>query len=209
MATGNPVAGLFRDGLAPTTLLVWMLFFANLLSMFLISYWLPTVLHLSGFTASGAVFAASMQSAGGIIGTLMLGAFSMRFGASRVISLSLAAGVLMIAAIGLVNLPYILLLAAIFCMGSCTVGSQTAANGMVAALYPARVRTTGMGWALGIGRLGGISGPALGGFLLGLGWPPRQILLCACVTALIATICTALLRIRVRRRTPELILGPT
>jgi AAHS family 4-hydroxybenzoate transporter-like MFS transporter len=209
VATGNPVAGLFRDGLAPTTLLVWMLFFANLLSMFLISYWLPTVLHLSGFTASGAVFAASMQSAGGIIGTLMLGAFSMRFGASRVISLSLAAGVLMIAAIGLLNLPYLLLLAAIFCMGSCTVGSQTAANGMVAALYPARVRTTGMGWALGIGRLGGISGPALGGFLLGLGWPPRQILLCACVTALIATICTVLLRIRIRRRTPELILGPT
>ncbi len=125
------------------------------------------------------------------------------------ISLSLAAGVLMIAAIGLLNLPYILLLAAIFCMGSCTVGSQTAANGMVAALYPARVRTTGMGWALGIGRLGGISGPALGGFLLGLGWPPRQILLCACVTALIATTCTVLLRIRIRRRTPELILGPT
>ncbi len=209
IATGNPVAGLFRDGLAPTTLLVWVLFFANLLSMFLISYWLPTVLHLSGFTPSGAVFAASMQSAGGIIGTLMLGAFSLRFGASRVISISLATGVLMIAAVGLLNLPYLVLLAAIFCVGSCTVGSQTAANGMVAALYPARVRTTGMGWALGIGRLGGISGPALGGLLLGLGWPPRQILICACVTALIATACTMLLRLRVRRRTPELILRQT
>ena len=121
----------------------------------MISYWLPTVLHLSGFTPAGAVFAASMQAAGGIIGTLMLGALSLRFGASRVISISLAGGVLMIGAIGLLDMPYFLLLAAIFCMGSCTVGSQTAANGMVAALYPARVRTTGMGWALGIGRLGG------------------------------------------------------
>jgi AAHS family 4-hydroxybenzoate transporter-like MFS transporter len=209
IATGNPVAGLFRDGLAPTTLLVWVLFFANLLSMFMISYWLPTVLHLSGFTPAGAVFAASMQAAGGIIGTLMLGALSLRFGASRVISVSLAGGVLMIGAIGLLDMPYIVLLAAIFCMGSCTVGSQTAANGMVAALYPARVRTTGMGWALGIGRLGAIGGPALGGLLLGLGWPPRQILLCACVTALIATTCTMLLRLRVRRRAPELILRQT
>jgi MFS transporter, AAHS family, 4-hydroxybenzoate transporter len=209
VATGNPVAGLFIDGLASTTILVWVLFFANLLSMFLISYWLPTVLHLSGFTAAGAVFAASMQSAGGIIGTLLLGMLSLRFGASRVIAVSLAIGVLMIAAIGLLNMPYLLLLAAIFCMGSCTVGSQTAANGMVAALYPARVRTTGMGWALGIGRLGGISGPAIGGVLLGMGWPPRQILLCACVTALVATACTMLLRLRVRRRRPELILRQT
>jgi AAHS family 4-hydroxybenzoate transporter-like MFS transporter len=209
VASGNPVAGLFRDGLGPTTILVWILFFANLLSMFLISYWLPTVLHLSGFTPAGAVFAASMQSAGGIIGTLMLGMLSLRFGASRVISVSLAAGVVMIAAVGLLNMPYAVLLAAIFCVGSCTVGSQTAANGMVAALYPARVRTTGMGWALGIGRLGGISGPALGGMLLGMGWPPRQILLCACVTALIATTCTLLLRLRVQRRTPELILRRT
>jgi AAHS family 4-hydroxybenzoate transporter-like MFS transporter len=139
----------------------------------------------------------------------MLGALSLRFGASRVIAVSLASGVLMIGAVGLLTMPYLLLLAAIFCMGSCTVGSQTAANGMVAALYPARVRTTGMGWALGIGRLGGISGPALGGLLLGLGWPPRQILLCACATALIATACTLLLRLRVQRRTPELILGRT
>jgi AAHS family 4-hydroxybenzoate transporter-like MFS transporter len=209
VATGNPVAGLFRNGLAPTTLLVWLLFFANLLSMFLIGYWLPTVLNLSGFTPAGAVFAASMQSAGGIIGTLMLGGLSLRFGASRVIAISLATGVVMIAAVGLLNLPYLLLLAAIFCMGSCTVGSQTAANGMTAALYPARVRTTGMGWALGIGRLGGISGPALGGLLLGLGWPPRQILLCACATALIATTSIVLLRLRVQRRTPELILRRT
>ena len=50
VATGNPVAGLFRDGLAPTTVLVWMLYFANLISMYLIGYWMPTVLHMSGLS---------------------------------------------------------------------------------------------------------------------------------------------------------------
>jgi MFS family permease len=58
---------------------------------------------------------------------------------------------------------------------------------MVAALYPARIRNTGMAWALGIGRLGAIFGPWLGGELLGAGLPPRQIFLVACVTAAVAT----------------------
>ena len=73
---------------------------------------------------------------------------------------------------------------------------------MTAAIYPARVRTTGMGWALGIGRLGGIGGPWLGGLLLSLGWPPRQIFLCTCVTAAIATTSVVMLGLRARRREP-------
>ena len=57
-----------------------------------------------------------------------------------------------------------------------------------------------MGWALGIGRLGGIGGPWLGGFLLGLGWPPRQIFLVTCVTAGIAMVTMIALGIRGRRQ---------
>jgi MFS family permease len=60
-----------------------------------------------------------------------------------------------------------------------------------------------MGWALGIGRLGGIGGPWLGGVLLTAGWPPRQIFLCACVTALIGTFCVVMLHILARRTAPQ------
>jgi MFS family permease len=120
---------------------------------------------------------------------------------------SLAAGIIAIGAVGLVDLPYVPLLATIFLIGCCTTGSMTVINGMTAALYPARVRNTGMGWALGIGRLGGIGGPWLGGLLLGLGWPPRQIFLFACVTALIAATCVVLLRLQARRDQPQPMLG--
>ena len=109
-------------------------------------------------------------------------------------------------AVGLADLPYLPLLATIFLIGCCTTGSMTVINGMTAALYPARVRNTGMGWALGIGRLGGIGGPWLGGLLLGLGWPPRQIFLFACVTASIAAVCVLLLRLQARRAEPRPIL---
>jgi AAHS family 4-hydroxybenzoate transporter-like MFS transporter len=206
IATGNPVAGLFRDGLAPITMLVWMLYFANLLSMYLIGYWLPTVLHMSGLTPADSVFAASLRDAGPLLSIFLIAPLSQRFMPQSVVAVSLAGGVFAIGVVGLVNLPYLPLLATIFLIGCCTTGSMTGINGMIGALYPARVRNTGMGWALGVGRLGGIFGPWLGGLLLGLGWPPRQIFLFACLTALIATVCVVLLRFQVRRSEPQPVL---
>jgi AAHS family 4-hydroxybenzoate transporter-like MFS transporter len=200
VARGNPVAGLFRDGLAPVTVLVWMLYFANLLSIYLIQYWLPTVLNLSGLAPADSVFAASLMSAGPLLSVFAMAPLSRYFGPQRVLAVMLSTGTLIIAAVGLTNPEHDLLLAMIFVMGCCTIGSMTGINGMTAALYPARVRTTGMGWALGIGRLGGIGGPWLGGVLLTQGWPPRQIFLCACVTALIGTFCVVMLHIVKRRQ---------
>jgi AAHS family 4-hydroxybenzoate transporter-like MFS transporter len=198
-APRNPVAGLFRDGLAVTTALVWVLYFSNLLSMYLIGYWMPTVLHMLGMTPAESVFAASLGNAGPLFSVFIIAPLSIRFRSQSVVAVSLACGIVTIGAVGLVNLPYLPLLAVIFLIGCCTIGSQTAINGMTAALYPARVRNTGMGWALGIGRLGGIAGPWFGGFLLQLGWPPRAIFLFACVTALVATVSVLMLRTQVRQ----------
>jgi AAHS family 4-hydroxybenzoate transporter-like MFS transporter len=206
VATGNPVAGLFRDGLAPTTVLVWILYFANLISMYLIGYWMPTVLHMSGLSPADSVFAASLRDAGPLLSIFLLAPLSQRFTPQSVLAFSLAAGIVAIAVVGLADLPYVPLLVTIFIIGCCTTGSMTVINGMTAALYPARVRNTGMGWALGIGRLGGIGGPWLGGLLLGLGWPPRQVFLFACVTALVAAVCVVLLRLQVARAEPQPIL---
>jgi hypothetical protein len=68
--------------------------------------------------------------------------------------------------------------------------------GRLPALYPARMRTSGLGWALGIGRLGGIAAPALGGYLLALKLAATHIFLSACLVAVIAAIATALLALR-------------
>jgi MFS family permease len=76
------------------------------------------------------------------------------------------------------------------------IGSQTGANATCGKLYPARMRTSGLGWALGIGRLGGIAAPMLGGYLLAHHVSPLRIFLSACGFALIAAVCVALLRFR-------------
>jgi AAHS family 4-hydroxybenzoate transporter-like MFS transporter len=198
---GNPVAGLFRDGLGVTTILVWILYFSNLLSLYLIGYWMPTVLSLSGLSPADAVFASSFGEAGPLISIFLVVPLATRFGPPNVLAVMLATGILCIGTMALVDLPYLALLFTIFMIGACTVGSMTGINGMTAALYPARVRNTGMGWALGVGRWGGIGGPWLGGILLGIGLPPRHIFLVTCVTAGMATVTMIALGIRGRRRT--------
>jgi MFS transporter, AAHS family, 4-hydroxybenzoate transporter len=195
VARSNPIRALFADGYALRTVLFWIMFFASLLSLYLIGFWLPTVLHLEGFSPAQAVFASSLYSAGGALSVLILGPLATRLGTDRVLTACLACGVVVIAAVALAALPYLVLLATIFIMGVCVVGGQLGANGLSAAKYPARIRTTGVGWALGIGRLGGIFGPGLGGFLLAQGWQAPHILLCACLTAAIAALCVVAMQL--------------
>ncbi len=196
VAKGNPVGQLFTGGLAISTILLWVAFFANLLNMYLFSYWMPTVLTLSGFKPETAVFYASMFQLGGILSTILLGPMIDRFGAPRVLACSFASGIVFILAVGLANLPAPFIMLPILGAGAAMIGSQLGANAMAAGLYPARIRSTGVGWALGVGRLGGIAGPALGGALLAFGLPPTQIFLCACGPALIAACATILLTVK-------------
>ncbi|HUC11316.1 MAG TPA: aromatic acid/H+ symport family MFS transporter [Stellaceae bacterium] len=193
---GNPIKMLFSDGFALQTLLMWVIFFCSLLNLFLFGYWLPTVLNLIGMTPSEAVFASSLRDFGAIFSVLYLGFLIDRVGPERSLAVHYAAGAIFIALISLVAMPYAVLLVVIFFSGMTIVGSQTGANATCGALYPARMRTSGLGWALGIGRLGAIVAPALGGYLLSLKLPPTHIFLSSGVFAVIAGIATALLALR-------------
>jgi len=208
VAKGNPVQQLFTGGLALSTILLWIAFFANLLNMYLFSYWMPTVLTLSGFKPENAVFYASMFSLGGILSCAVLGPAMDRFGPPRVLAVSFASGVIFVLAVGLANLPAPFIMIPIFGAGAAMIGSQLGANAMAAGLYPARIRSTGIGWALGIGRLGGIAGPAIGGALLAFGLPPKEIFLCACGPALIAACATFLLTTKAPRNPDAVVAAP-
>jgi AAHS family 4-hydroxybenzoate transporter-like MFS transporter len=196
VARGNPVFMLFSQGYALQTILVWIVYFCSLLNLFLFAYWMPTVLTLIGLSPTQAVFASSLRDFGAIFTALYLGLAIDRIGPERSLAWHYAAGTVFIAVIAVVALPYTMLLVMSFLAGATIIGSQTGANGMCGKLYPARMRTSGLGWALGIGRLGAVAAPVLGGYLLALGLPPTQIFLSACGFALIAAAATALLAFR-------------
>src|SRR5271166_953617 len=196
VARGNPVKMLFGPGFALQTVLLWVIFFCSLMNLFLFGYWLPEVLHLIGMTPAAAVFASSLRDLGAIFAVLYLGLLIDRVGPERSLAFHYAIGAVFIAVISLVALPYATLLAIIFLCGMTIIGSQTGANATCGKLYPARMRTSGLGWALGIGRLGGIAAPVLGGYLLSSGMVPTQIFLSACLFAVIAAVATGLLALR-------------
>jgi AAHS family 4-hydroxybenzoate transporter-like MFS transporter len=204
VAQGNPITMLFGEGYALQTILLWIIFFCSLMNLFLFGYWLPEVLHLIGMTPAGAVFASSLRDLGAILAVLYLGLLIDRVGPERSLAFHYLIGAVFIAVISLAGaaLSYGILLAVIFLCGMTIIGSQTGANATCGKLYPARMRTSGLGWALGIGRLGGIAAPVLGGYLLTLGMPPTQIFLSACGFAVIAAAATGLLALRGVRAEP-------
>jgi len=202
LARGNPIKMLFGAGYALQTVLLWVIFFCSLMNLFLFVYWLPEVLHLTGMTPAEAARATSFRELGAILAVLYLGLLIDHFGPERALAWNYAAGVVFIAAIALAAMPHLLLVTIIFFSGMTIIGSQTGANATCGKLYPARMRTSGLGWALGIGRLGGIAAPALGGYLLSSGLHPPQIFLSACLFAVVAAAATGLLALRGVRTEP-------
>jgi AAHS family 4-hydroxybenzoate transporter-like MFS transporter len=190
---GAPVAHLFRDGRAPATILFWIVNFMNLLNLYALSSWLPTVVREAGHSTSTAVLVGTVLQVGGTIGTFGLAWLVARQGFVSMLAASFAVASLSIAAIGQ-GLALPTLFVVVFIAGWCVVGSQPGINAFEAEYYPTHLRSTGIGWALGIGRAGAILGPVLGGIAMGLNWSTRDIFLAAAVPALISV--TAMLAMR-------------
>jgi AAHS family 4-hydroxybenzoate transporter-like MFS transporter len=167
--------------------LLWVVFFMSLLDIYFLSNWLPTVLNDLGASISAAAAIGSMLQVGGVIGTFALGSVIDRF-SFRALALVYFIAVFAVGAIGQLGHSAVLVTIAIFIAGFCIVGGQIAANALAAGFYPTAVRATGVGWALGIGRIGSIVGPLIGGILLSLKWNPGEVFLAAAGAALCAAL---------------------
>jgi AAHS family 4-hydroxybenzoate transporter-like MFS transporter len=184
---GLPVAHLFAEQRSGVTALLWVVFFMSLLDLYLLANWLPTVLHDLGVSVSVAVAIGAMLQVGGVVGTFALGRFIDRF-SFRALALTYLCAAVAIAAIGVTGHSTALVTVAIFAAGFCIVGGQIAANALTATYYPTAIRSTGMGWALGIGRVGSIVGPLVGGAMLAAKVGVDTLFAVAAIPALIAAI---------------------
>jgi AAHS family 4-hydroxybenzoate transporter-like MFS transporter len=184
---GIPVLHLFKEKRTVVTLLLWVVFFMSLLDLYFLSNWLPTVLNDLGATVSASAAIGSMLQVGGVVGTFALGSVIDRF-SFRALALVYFAAVFAVGAIGQLSHSVVFVTMAIFAAGFCIVGGQIAANALAATFYPTAVRATGVGWALGIGRVGSIVGPLVGGALLTAKWSTGSVFLAAATAALCAAI---------------------
>lgn len=199
-STGSRAA-LFAPSVAGQTTLLWAINFLNLLTIFFVNSWLPSMLRSMGATQQGAILATSMFYIGAIAAAFVSAAVIGRYGIERVLTVMLLFGAVCIMVTGVATLSVVSLSLFILGFGFGTGGSQLGISSLPGAIYPTAIRSTGAGWATGFGRLGNVAGALLGGALLGLGWSPQEMLLALCAAPLMNSILMwALGRMRASRR---------
>ena len=194
----NTVAALFRDGLAPSTVLLWPMNLINLFNNYFMLLWLPAILHGTGVSPPWAIFGATMYALGVILGGVLTAPVVDRMGVERVLTGVLTLGALCVLSIGLLDPPFWLLSVIICGAGTGIGGCQAGLNSLSGQIYPPEIRSTGAGWALGAGRVGTIAGRLLGGALLGLGWRAQSLFIALAIPAFAVPLLMAILG-RVRR----------
>jgi AAHS family 4-hydroxybenzoate transporter-like MFS transporter len=161
------VADLFKDRRGVLTLCLWVAFFMSLLNVYLAINWLPTSLNASGFTQTQASVMTTLYHVGGVIGTYAIGLLMHRLGAHRMVLVAL-----LLAVIGFYTFATVTDMtqwpttAILMLAGVGVIGAQVGVTALASMSYPVAMRATGLGWALGVGRVGSIVGPAIGGFIV-------------------------------------------
>jgi AAHS family 4-hydroxybenzoate transporter-like MFS transporter len=185
---GLPVKHLFTGGRSTLTLLLWLAFLLNLAVLYTLIPWLPTMLHEGGLSVPDASLVAAAFSIGGIFGAIGVGRCIDWRGAYPSLVAIFIAGAVSLVALAMLQGLFVPLLVAVFFAGFCIAGGQHGANAHAGLVYPTFMRSTGVGWAMGLGRIASALGPMMLGALLAWHWSFAQILQAFAV----ATVGTAL-----------------
>ncbi|WP_279432649.1 MFS transporter [Geodermatophilus obscurus] len=156
-----------RTYLLPTFLL-GLLSATGLLLVYALNTWLPELMGRAGFSTNGSLAFLLVLNGGAVLGALAASRFADRFGPKRVVAASFLFGAVALALLT-VSLPLGVLLAFVAVVGLGTSGTQILIYGFVATYYRTNVRSAGVAWCAGFGRLGGIGGPLIGGLLVASG----------------------------------------
>lgn len=192
---GSPVKHLFGSSLVRSTLLLWLAFFINLLAMYFLMTWLPSILVDSGFQISRAINVSVLFSLGGAMGGLILARLMTRYGSRQMLTIFFLLDAFVCTfVIRLAGYAPSLLFLVIFLSGFITIGAQIGLNALAASIYQTDIRSTGVGWALGIARFGAIAGPVLGGVLAASGWDIQDYFLIFGLVLMIAAIAVAFIQ---------------
>ena len=186
VAHRGSVAGLFGAGRGLATVVLWAIAFANLLNLFFLSSWLPTLAARMALGAQVPILLGTTLQLGGIVGALAMGPLMDRYGFRGVMMAGFALATIAIALIGRPGLPLPALVALVAMAGVGVVGAQPAINTVAAWLYPTELRGTGIGWCLGIGRVGAIVGPLVAAVLIARHWSNADLFLVAAAPAALA-----------------------
>ncbi|GAA5118449.1 aromatic acid/H+ symport family MFS transporter [Pseudonocardia adelaidensis] len=168
----NPVAILFGGGYLRATIAFWVTSFMGLLLVYGLNTWLPEIMRSAGYELGAALALLLVLNIGAILGLLVAGQVANRVGTRPAVLAWFTAAALFLAVLS-IRLPGIGVYIGVLLAGVFVFSAQVLVYAYVSQFYPAAARGTAIGAASGVGRLGAISGPLIGGALLtaGIAYP--------------------------------------
>lgn len=165
-----PTVQLFRGGMAPLTIGVTAIYLLYVVSMFFMQNWLPTLVTDRGYSASQGATVSMLMSVGGIAGGLLVGAAAGRLGLKRVVVAAMVLAAACIAVFGFSPRDLGVLSLAAMAVGVALFGGMIGTYSVVSRTFPARMRASGTGLVIGVGRLGAVLSPIVAGALFKAGF---------------------------------------
>ncbi|WP_086789907.1 MFS transporter [Crossiella equi] len=167
-SAGNVVRSLFQGGLLRATVAFWVGTFLGLVLVYGLNTWLPQIMRQAGYPLGDALGLLLTLNLGAVVGLVVAGRVADRSGVrGAAIGWFLAAAVFL--ALFSLRLPTVALYAVVFLAGCFVFSAQVLIYAYTQHVYPPYARATGLGWTTGVGRIGGITGPLLGGALVSSG----------------------------------------
>lgn len=187
-----PVKKLVNSEFRIPTFQLWTALFLAFGSLYFLTSWIPKLAESTGLSLSLAIYAGTVFNVGAFFGIVTQGFFSSRIGLKKTIALFFVLTALLMA-IFKVFIGSDFLLFVFGLLGFGIQGGFVGLYAVAARLYPTEFRTMGVGWAIGMGRLGGVIGPAAGGILIGMGLSMASNFMIFAIPTLLAGVVTFLL----------------
>jgi MFS family permease len=160
---------IFKSALLPRTLIVCSAYFLQIMTFYYALGWIPSIVAALGYSPQVGATVSVWTNLGGIVGGTLLGYFARHLGIKPLTIFVMIAAAGMLALFGRTSPELHMLKAVAFVLGFFLFGAMVGLYATLARVYPTHVRVTGTGFAIGLGRLGGVLGPAIGGWLMASG----------------------------------------
>lgn len=187
-----PVRRLFQEGRGFSTAMIWVAFMTGLFMVYALSSWLTKLMAMAGYTLGSALNFVIVFNVGAIAGAIFGGWLSDKVNIKRVLIAFYVVGAVALTAMGYTKSTE-LLFVVVFIVGASTLGTQLFAYAYAGDFYPPAIRSTGVGFASGVGRIGAIAAPVLIGWLVSLKLPLEQNFLAIALAGLIGALAVTLI----------------
>jgi MFS family permease len=186
------VTSLFSSDKKTVTLILWAAFFLSFATLYFLTSWIPKLASIAGLSDKLSIYSGILFNLGAFAGIITQGYLSAKLGLRKVICWFLLSTAFLMVLFGVFTGSFLLIL---FCLiGFSIQGGFIGLYAVAARIYPTEIRSTGIGWAIGFGRLGAVIGPLIGGLLISGGTSTSLSFIAFALLVIVAGIITLFIK---------------